>query len=176
MVKSKVKVTLWPTINQYVLVPSPLGITGVPSEWIWIQHQDWYTKAKFFYVTIGRAACEACSATWNLGTNSAFALGPRKARSPALNMWALTLLLLLLPALSLYLFFFFFFTLVLYLLYITSVVPSGRHRFLSPVACCLLSRIGADGTVAHMCCYGNVVSNLLYSNEHLQISTVVRRT
>jgi hypothetical protein len=27
---------------------------------------------------IGRAACEACSATWDLGTNSAFALGPRK--------------------------------------------------------------------------------------------------
>jgi hypothetical protein len=25
-----------------------------------------------------RAACEACSATWSLGTNSAFALGPRK--------------------------------------------------------------------------------------------------
>jgi hypothetical protein len=31
-----------------------------------------------FDVTIGRAACEASSATWNLGTNSAFALGPRK--------------------------------------------------------------------------------------------------
>jgi hypothetical protein len=29
-------------------------------------------------VTIGRAACEACNAIWNLGTNSAFALGPRK--------------------------------------------------------------------------------------------------
>jgi hypothetical protein len=28
--------------------------------------------------TIGRAAWEACSATWNLGTNSAFAVGPRK--------------------------------------------------------------------------------------------------
>jgi hypothetical protein len=25
-----------------------------------------------------RAACEACRATWNLGTNSAFPLGPRK--------------------------------------------------------------------------------------------------
>jgi hypothetical protein len=31
-----------------------------------------------FDVTIGRAACEARSATWNLGTNSAFALGSRK--------------------------------------------------------------------------------------------------
>jgi hypothetical protein len=31
-----------------------------------------------FEVTNRRAACEACSATWNLGTNSAFALGSRK--------------------------------------------------------------------------------------------------
>jgi hypothetical protein len=31
-----------------------------------------------FFVTIGKAACESCNATWNLGTNSAFALGPRK--------------------------------------------------------------------------------------------------
>jgi hypothetical protein len=31
-----------------------------------------------FYINNGRAACEACSATWNLGTNSAFALGSRK--------------------------------------------------------------------------------------------------
>jgi hypothetical protein len=31
-----------------------------------------------FDVTIGRAACEAFSTTWNLGTNSAFALGSRK--------------------------------------------------------------------------------------------------
>jgi hypothetical protein len=31
-----------------------------------------------FDVTNGRAACEACSATWNLGTKSAFALGSRK--------------------------------------------------------------------------------------------------
>jgi hypothetical protein len=31
-----------------------------------------------FDVNIGRAAWEACSATWNLGTNTTFALGPRK--------------------------------------------------------------------------------------------------
>jgi hypothetical protein len=31
-----------------------------------------------FNVTIRRAAYEACLATWNLGTNSAFDLGPRK--------------------------------------------------------------------------------------------------
>jgi hypothetical protein len=68
--------------------------------------------AKFLMFTIGRAAREACSAMWNLGTNSAFALGPRKttenldwvgrlqdlpdanwllASSLALNPWALTL-------------------------------------------------------------------------------------
>jgi hypothetical protein len=33
-----------------------------------------------FDVTDGRPACEACSATWNLGTNSASALGSRKTR------------------------------------------------------------------------------------------------
>jgi hypothetical protein len=31
-----------------------------------------------FNDTIGTAACEACSATCNWGSNSAFALGPRK--------------------------------------------------------------------------------------------------
>jgi hypothetical protein len=31
-----------------------------------------------FDVNIGRDACEACSATWNLATNLTFALGPRK--------------------------------------------------------------------------------------------------
>jgi hypothetical protein len=36
------------------------------------------TLGRNFNITIGRAACEACSATWNLGTNSAFAQGPRK--------------------------------------------------------------------------------------------------
>jgi hypothetical protein len=35
-------------------------------------------QGEIFNVTIGRAAWEACSAMWNLGTNSAFALGPRK--------------------------------------------------------------------------------------------------
>jgi hypothetical protein len=33
---------------------------------------------EIFNVTIGRAVCKACSAMWNLGTNSAFALGLRK--------------------------------------------------------------------------------------------------
>jgi hypothetical protein len=31
-----------------------------------------------FDITNGKAACEACSSTWNLGINSAFALGSRK--------------------------------------------------------------------------------------------------
>jgi hypothetical protein len=35
-------------------------------------------QGEIFNVTILRAACEACSATWNLGTNSTFALEPRK--------------------------------------------------------------------------------------------------
>jgi hypothetical protein len=38
-------------------------------------------RAKHFEITVGRAACEACRATWNLGTNSAFALGPRKTET-----------------------------------------------------------------------------------------------
>jgi hypothetical protein len=31
-----------------------------------------------FEITNGRVACESCSATWNLCTNTAFALGSRK--------------------------------------------------------------------------------------------------
>jgi hypothetical protein len=36
------------------------------------------TLGRNFDVNIERAVWEACSATWNLGTNLAFALGPRK--------------------------------------------------------------------------------------------------
>jgi hypothetical protein len=36
---------------------------------------------------IGRAACEACSATWNLGGNSAFAQGPRKTTENLDSSW-----------------------------------------------------------------------------------------
>jgi hypothetical protein len=44
-----------------------------------IQHKVKVTlvQGKMFNVTIGTAEWEACSATWNLGTNSVFALGPR---------------------------------------------------------------------------------------------------
>jgi hypothetical protein len=38
------------------------------------------TLERNFDVTNGVATCEASSATWNLGTNSAFALGSRKPR------------------------------------------------------------------------------------------------
>jgi hypothetical protein len=36
------------------------------------------TLRRNFYVTIGSGACEACSATWDLATNSTFALAPTK--------------------------------------------------------------------------------------------------
>jgi hypothetical protein len=35
-------------------------------------------QGKIFNITVGKAAWEACSVMWNLGTNSAFTLGPRK--------------------------------------------------------------------------------------------------
>jgi hypothetical protein len=41
-------------------------------------HWEGYIMAKFWKVNIWKAAWEACSATWILGTNSAFALRPRK--------------------------------------------------------------------------------------------------
>jgi hypothetical protein len=43
-----------------------------------VKSQSHVSVGEILNVTIGRAAWEACSATWNLGTNSAFALGPKK--------------------------------------------------------------------------------------------------
>jgi hypothetical protein len=40
--------------------------------------KDTLVQSEMFNITNGRAAFGVCSATWNLGTNSAFALGPRK--------------------------------------------------------------------------------------------------
>jgi hypothetical protein len=40
-------------VNQYVSVPSPLGIKRVPFQRISIRHQEKYIKAKLFYVMIG---------------------------------------------------------------------------------------------------------------------------
>jgi hypothetical protein len=37
------------------------------------------TLGRNFDVDVGRATCEACSATWNVAASSAFALGPRTA-------------------------------------------------------------------------------------------------
>jgi hypothetical protein len=42
---------------------------------------DKVTLRRRCHVTIGWAACEACSAAWNLATNSAFAVGRRKMTS-----------------------------------------------------------------------------------------------
>jgi hypothetical protein len=39
-----------------------------------------------FDVTKGRAAGEACSATWNLGTNSSFAPGSRKPTEKLIDL------------------------------------------------------------------------------------------
>jgi hypothetical protein len=43
-----------------------------------VKSQSHVSAGRNFNATIGRAEWEACSATWNLGTNSAFSLGPRK--------------------------------------------------------------------------------------------------
>jgi hypothetical protein len=50
---------------------------GIGSEWTLLRAEE-TGRAVDCDVTIGRAAYEACSATWNLGTYSAFALGSRK--------------------------------------------------------------------------------------------------
>jgi hypothetical protein len=77
------------------------------SEGVWCFAGSECVLCEIVYVTIARAACEASSATWNLDSNSAFALGPRKipenldrvgrsqdwllASSPVLNTRVLTL-------------------------------------------------------------------------------------
>jgi uncharacterized protein YbcC (UPF0753/DUF2309 family) len=43
-----------------------------------VESQSYVSVGESFNVIIGKAAWEACSATWNLDTNSAFTLGPRK--------------------------------------------------------------------------------------------------
>jgi hypothetical protein len=64
-------------VTQHVLVPGPRGFRGVhPNEFQFDIRRGTYCE--ILYATIERAACEVCSATWNLGTNSAFGLGPRK--------------------------------------------------------------------------------------------------
>jgi hypothetical protein len=41
------------SVNQYGLVPSPRGITGIPSKRISIQHQEGYIKETFFMLPLG---------------------------------------------------------------------------------------------------------------------------
>jgi hypothetical protein len=45
-----------------------------------VKSQSYDSAGEIVNVAIERAAWEACSATWNLITNSAFALGPRKTK------------------------------------------------------------------------------------------------
>jgi hypothetical protein len=100
-----VKVTLWPTVSRPVCFGVLPLLGQVTRCYIYLSDNYFITlysqcrapspisplnkviqpkvkimlvQGKIFNVTIGRAAWEACSATWNLGTNSAFALGPRK--------------------------------------------------------------------------------------------------
>jgi hypothetical protein len=70
VVQPKVKITLQLTVGQSVR----LGVESTLENPI----LEGLNYGKIFNGTIGRAACEACSATWNLGNNSAFALEPRK--------------------------------------------------------------------------------------------------
>jgi hypothetical protein len=91
-------------------ISKELGATAMGLNVVW--HWEGYVRAKCWKVNIWRAAWEACSATWNLATNSAFALRPRNtenldrdgrsqdlpgansllASSPASNTRALTLI------------------------------------------------------------------------------------
>jgi hypothetical protein len=49
----------------------------------WHFYLIWKAKLwRNFGVPVGQAACEACDATLNLGTNSAFALGRRNHEKP----------------------------------------------------------------------------------------------
>jgi hypothetical protein len=54
-----------------------IGVGGAALERNLDRHLEGYITAKFQCYR-WEGSCEACSATWNLGTNSAFALGPRK--------------------------------------------------------------------------------------------------
>jgi hypothetical protein len=77
----------WALLEQSLLGRSPAELTALFYCLIWdstnLEGQVPVFRSRIMQcdisnATIGRAAWEACSATWNLGTNSAFALGPRK--------------------------------------------------------------------------------------------------
>jgi hypothetical protein len=71
------------SVSQYVLVPSPRGFRRAPKEF----QSD--IKATFLKLSFGGLHIKHCSATWNLGTNSEFALGPRK-RVTSYTTWSRT--------------------------------------------------------------------------------------
>jgi hypothetical protein len=56
-----------------------IGVGGAALERNLVRHLEGYIRAKF-QCYHWRAAWESCSATWNLGTNSEFALGLRKTK------------------------------------------------------------------------------------------------
>jgi hypothetical protein len=77
----------WALPEQSLLGRSPVELTALFYCLIWDStnlkgqvplFRSHVSAVRNFNITIGRAAWEACSATWNLGTNWAFALGPRK--------------------------------------------------------------------------------------------------
>jgi hypothetical protein len=73
----KIKIKLYRdrrSVGQFVLVSGPISPMNSA-----IQPKVTSVQGGIFNVTIGKAAWEACSATWNLGTNSAFAQGPKNA-------------------------------------------------------------------------------------------------
>jgi hypothetical protein len=56
----------------------------------WLRSEFWILTTlggRNFLVNTGGAAWEACSTAWNLGTNSALALGPRKSTGKPWSTW-----------------------------------------------------------------------------------------
>jgi hypothetical protein len=118
----------WRSVNQHVLMPSPLGIKVFhPNEFQ--SHIRRCTLKQHFLLPLGELHVMHAVQWSNFGTNSAFGLGPRKtmenldrvgrsqdlldanwllASSPALNKWALTLSVLFYFSSAVFLFLSFF--------------------------------------------------------------------
>jgi hypothetical protein len=62
-----------------------IGVGGAALERNLVRHLR-AILGRNFKLTIEKAAWEACSATWNLGTNSAFALEPGKPRKTLIEL------------------------------------------------------------------------------------------
>jgi hypothetical protein len=76
---NQILICLTVTSSSQCRAPSPISpMNRVIQPKVKVRSQSHVSAEQNFNVTIGRAAWGACSATWNLGTNSAFALGPRK--------------------------------------------------------------------------------------------------